>query len=50
MHTFGKSGKIPLSIIWTNDPNNLAKERFVTGQIGISYDLGALKSLFTAPQ
>jgi hypothetical protein len=45
----GKSGKIPVSVTWTNDPNNLVNERFVTGHIGLSYDFGGLKSLFTSP-
>jgi hypothetical protein len=45
----GKSGRIPVSVTWTNDPNNLVNERFVTGHIGLSYDFGGLKSLFTSP-
>jgi hypothetical protein len=40
---FQLKGKIPVSLSWTNDPNSLKKETFVTGQIGISYDLGAIK-------
>jgi hypothetical protein len=43
---WGDAAKIPVSIMFTNDPNNLKKEKFVTGHIGISYDFGALKSLF----
>jgi hypothetical protein len=45
----GKSGRIPVSVTWTNDPNNLVNEKFVTGHIGLSYDFGGLKSLFTSP-
>ena len=40
---FQLKAKIPVSITWTNDPNSLKKEKYVTGQIGVSYDLGALK-------
>ena len=39
-------GRIPVSIIYTNDPNALTKERYVVGQIGLSYDFGALGQLF----
>lgn len=39
-------GKIPLSVIYTNDPNALKKERYVSGLIGLSYDFSALKQLF----
>jgi hypothetical protein len=38
--------RIPLSVIYTNDPNALTKERYVAGQIGLSYDFSALKQLF----
>ena len=41
----GDSGRIPVSVTYTNDPNNLTKDRFVRGQVGINYDFGALKSL-----
>ena len=40
-------GRIPVSIIYTSDPNALTKEKFVRGQIGLSYDFSALKQLFT---
>jgi len=40
------AASIPVSFTYTNDPNALKKERYVTGHIGISYDFGALKSLF----
>jgi hypothetical protein len=36
-----------VSLTWTNDPNNLVNERFVTGHIGLSYDFGGLKSLLS---
>jgi hypothetical protein len=39
-------GRIPVSVIYSNDPNAVAKERFVSGLIGISYDFSALKQLF----
>ncbi len=40
-------GKIPVSIIYSNDPNSLTKEKYVRGQIGLSYDFSALKQLFS---
>jgi hypothetical protein len=39
---FQLKATIPVSITWTNDPNNLTKEKYVTGQIGISYDFAAI--------
>jgi len=39
-------GKIPVSVIYSNDPNAISKERYVSGQIGVSYDFAALKQLF----
>jgi hypothetical protein len=39
-------GRIPLSVIYASDPNGLTKERFVTGQVGISYDFSTIKQLF----
>ena len=42
----GGGGRIPVSILYTNDPNALTKERYVRGQIGLSYDFSALKQLF----
>ena len=38
-------GKIPVSIIYTNDPNALVKQNYVGGQIGLSYDFSALKEI-----
>jgi hypothetical protein len=43
---WGDGASIPVSITYGSDPNNLTKEKFVSGHIGISYDFGALKSLF----
>jgi hypothetical protein len=43
---WGDAVSIPVSITYSSDPNSLTKEKFVTGYIGISYDFGALKSLF----
>ena len=40
-------GRIPVSVIYTNDPNALTKEKFVRGLIGLSYDFSALQRLFT---
>jgi hypothetical protein len=42
------AAKIPVSITWTSDPARLTKEKYVTGHIGITYDFGALKRLFSA--
>jgi hypothetical protein len=42
---FQKQGKIPFSITWTNDPNNLTKQQYVRGQIGLSYDFGSIMGL-----
>ena len=39
-------GRIPVSVIYSNDPNALSKERFVSGLVGVSYDFSALKQLF----
>ena len=36
--------KIPLSFTYSNDPNNLEKEKYVIGQIGVSYDFGSIWS------
>jgi hypothetical protein len=41
---FMDKAKIPLSFTYSNDPNNLEKEKYVTGQIGVSYDFGAIWS------
>jgi hypothetical protein len=40
------AASIPVSFTYTNDPNSLKDQRYVSGHIGISYDFGALKSLF----
>ena len=42
---FMDKAKIPLSFTYSNDPNNLKKEKYVTGQIGVSYDFGAIWSV-----
>jgi len=39
-------GKIPVSIIYSNDPNAIGKQNYVRGQIGVSYDFSALTKLF----
>jgi hypothetical protein len=44
---WGAAARIPISLTYTNDKNNLAKANYVKGYAGISYDFGALKSLFT---
>jgi hypothetical protein len=41
---FMDKAKIPLSFTYSNDPNNLEKDKYVTGQIGVSYDFGAIWS------
>ena len=43
---FQQKGRIPISVTFSNDPNNLTKEKYVTGQIGVSYDFGAVWDLF----
>jgi len=40
-----KTTQVPVSIVYTNDPNALANQRYVKGRIGIQYDFGALKRL-----
>jgi hypothetical protein len=35
-----------VSVIYSNDPNAVSKERYVSGLIGLSYDFSALKQLF----
>jgi hypothetical protein len=50
---WGDAATIPVSVTYASDPNNLAKQNYVTGHLGVSYDFGALKSLFkpqAAPQ
>jgi hypothetical protein len=43
---WGDAATIPVSITYASDPNSVTKEKFFTGHIGVSYDFGALKSLF----
>jgi hypothetical protein len=43
---WGDAATIPVSITLASDPNSLTKQKYVTGHIGITYDFGALKSLF----
>lgn len=37
--------QVPISVTWTNDPNNLTKSKYVRGQMGISYDFKSLVQL-----
>jgi len=39
---FQLKAKIPISLTWSNDPNNLTKQKYVSGQIGVAYDFGAI--------
>ena len=39
-------GKIPFSVIYTNDSNALAKQKYMSGLVGFSYDFSALGNLF----
>ena len=41
-------GKIPVAVVFSNDPNAIDRQRFVSGQIGLNYDFSALKQLFAA--
>jgi hypothetical protein len=43
---WGASARIPVSVVYTNDPNDLARQRYVRGQLGLSYDFGSLGGLF----
>jgi len=38
-------GKIPVSVVYSNDPNALVKQNSVSGLIGLSYDFSALKEI-----
>ena len=38
-------GRIPVAIVYSNDPNALVKQNYVSGQIGLSYDFSALKQI-----
>lgn len=40
-----EAAKIPISVVYINDANALAKSKYVSGQVGISYDFSALKKL-----
>jgi hypothetical protein len=40
------AARIPFSVIYTNDANALTKTKYVSGQIGVSYDFTALTKLF----
>src|SRR5262249_6753489 len=42
----GDAARVPVSVIYTNDPNALEKSQYISGLIGISYDFSALKKLF----
>jgi hypothetical protein len=39
------SVQLPFSITYSNDPNNLVKQRYVSGRLGVNYDFGSLKKL-----
>jgi hypothetical protein len=39
------AARIPLSVVFTNDNNELQKTKYVTGFVGVSYDFSALPSL-----
>jgi hypothetical protein len=39
------AAKIPLSVVFTNDKNELQKTKYVTGFVGVSYDFSALPRL-----
>lgn len=40
------AARIPVSVVYTNDANALTKTKYVSGQLGISYDFSALTKLF----
>ncbi len=42
---FTKTAYLLVSVVYTNDPNALSKQKYVRGQIGIQYDFGSLKRL-----
>jgi hypothetical protein len=46
---WGDAAKIPVSVSLVSDPNNLSKDMFVSGHVGIAYDFSALKK-FLMPQ
>jgi len=40
------AARIPLSVVFTNDKNELQKTKYVSGFVGVTYDFSALPSLF----
>jgi hypothetical protein len=46
----GDAAQIPISVLYTNDGTALKKEKYVSGNVGISYDFSALGKLFTNKQ
>ena len=42
---FQAKAKIPFSFTYSNDPNNPVKANIVSGQVGLSYDFGAISGL-----
>jgi hypothetical protein len=43
------AASIPLSIVYTNDANELQKTQYVAGFVGITYDFSAVPKLFRKP-
>ncbi|HMF92698.1 MAG TPA: hypothetical protein VKE96_00310 [Vicinamibacterales bacterium] len=37
---------IPISVVYTNDKNELSKTQYMTGFVGITYDFSAVSKLF----
>lgn len=46
----GDAAQIPISVVYTNDGTALKKAKYVSGNVGISYDFSALSKLFTNKQ
>jgi len=44
------AANVPLSVVYSNDPNALTKQKYVTGFVGINYDFSALGKLFKGDQ
>lgn len=42
----GDAATIPLSVVFTNDKNELEKTKYVSGFVGVSYDFSAVNTLF----
>lgn len=40
------AAKVPLSLVFSNDPNALTKQKYVSGFVGVNYDFSALGKLF----